>query len=139
MIKEQDLQIENVSGFKVRGHKVSATFEVVIAPLKWTEVEAVEFTNAVGNSHPDLLASRLFFEQSDADGEVLSPTPVERVRFRWIGELDGPQPREKVEAEFDSRQAVVVSMLSEAALTKADLSEAVITVTVGDDLSESDA
>ena len=113
MIKEHDVQAKVTSKYEVQGNKVSARFDVMIATLKWTEAQAVEFTDSVYKSHPDLYPYALAFEQSAEDGPVISPTPVERLQFRWIGELSGPEPREKIDEEFASRRQVVLSMLDD--------------------------
>ena len=113
VIKEHDIQAKVTSKYEVQGNKVSARFDVMVATLKWTEAQAVEFTDSVYKIHSDLYPYALAFEQSAEDGPVISPTPVERLQFRWIGELSGPEPREKVDEEFASRRQVVLSMLDD--------------------------
>lgn len=112
-LRDYDFISEVTSKFKVRGNQVSATFDVVVANLKWTEEDAAAFTKAVREEHSDLYAYRVRFEELTGDGEVLAPTTVERLSFRWIGELSGPEPREKVEAEFAARRQVVMAMLNQ--------------------------
>ena len=105
------IQVVNVSGFKVRGNQVGATFDLVVAPLNWSEAQAHSFEDALKESYPDLNPYRQTFEQVDTDGPVIAPTTVERLSIRWIGDLQGPVPREKVEAEFASRRQSVLSLL----------------------------
>ena len=113
MIRRHDIQVKVISNYEVRGKTVSASFDLVVATLKWTEAQAVEFTDGVYESHPDLYPCALACEQSAEDDPVISPTPVECLRFRWIGELSGPEPHEKVDEEFASRRQVVLSMLTD--------------------------
>ena len=112
MIKEHDVQVDNISKFGVRGNNISATFDVVIAALEWTEEQAVEFTNTVYDSNPDLFPYALQFEQIAGDEVEIGPTTVERMSFRWIRNLNAPEPREKLKEEFASRRQEVLSLLS---------------------------
>ena len=111
MTTAQGIQVVNVSGFKVRGNQVGATFDLVVAPFNWGEAQARSFEDALKESYPDLYPYRQTFEQVDTDGPVIAPTIVERLLIRWIGDLPGPVPREKVEAEFASRRQSVLSLL----------------------------
>lgn len=43
MATAQGIQVVNVSGFKVRGNKVGASFDLVVAPLNWSEAQALSF------------------------------------------------------------------------------------------------
>ncbi len=112
MIKEHDFQVENISKFGVRGNKISATFDVVIAMLNWTEAQASEFTNNVYENNPDLFPYAFQFEQITDDELEIGPTTVERMSFRWIRSLNGPEPREKLEDEFASRRQDLLLLLS---------------------------
>jgi len=111
MTTAQGVQVVNVSGFKVRGNQVGASFDLMVAPLNWREAEALSFEDALKESYPDLHPYRQTFEQSDADGPVIAPTTVERLSIRWIGDLPGPVPRKKVEAAFAARRQAVLSLL----------------------------
>lgn len=113
MIQDYDFKAEVTSEFKVRGNQVSATFDVLVPELEWTEDDAVAFTESVNDKHPDLYSYTLQFQELTGDGAMLMPTPVERLSFRWIGKLSGPEPREKVEAEFAARRQVVVALLNQ--------------------------
>ena len=105
------VQVVNVRGFKVRGNKVGASFDLVVAPLNWSEAQALSFAEALKESYPDLYPYRHTFEQFDTAGPVIAPTTVERLSIRWIGDLPGPVPREKVEAAFAARRQAVLSLL----------------------------
>ena len=113
MTKTHDFQVINVSEFKVRGNRVNATFYVVVAPLNWTEAQAIEFEGVLRERQPDLYCYALRYDESAGDGPIIAPIPVERLSFRWIGDLPGPAPRVKVEAEFASRRQALLSMLSD--------------------------
>ena len=113
MTKVHDSRVVNISGFKVRGNQVSATFDVVVAPLKWTEAQATEFKKVLRERQPDMYCYALRYDESAGDGPIIAPIPVERLSIRWIGDLPGPAPREKVEAEFASRRQALLSMLSD--------------------------
>ncbi len=112
MIKEHDFLVENISKFGVRGNKISATFDVVISGLKWSEAEASEFTKSVYESNPDLFPYSFQFEQITGDELEIGPTMVESMSFRWIRSINGPEPREKLEDEFASRRQELLSLLS---------------------------
>lgn len=114
MIKEQDFQDEITSGFKVQGERVSATFDVLIAALQWTKVQASAFTNAVYERNPDLFPYAFRFPERDvSEQDIIAPTAVERLSFRWTRDLTGPEPREKLEQEFASRRNLVLTLLSD--------------------------
>ena len=111
MAKAHEFQVVNISGFQVRGHRVSATFDVVVAPLNWTEAQGEAFEEIVNERFPELYCDTLRYDKSAGEGPVISPISVERMSFRWIGELAGPTPREKIEAEFAAQRQVVLTML----------------------------
>ena len=111
MTTAQGVQVAKVSGFKVRGNQVGATFDLVVAPLNWSEAEALSFEDALKECHPDLYPYRHTFAQFDTDDPVIAPTTVERLSIRWIGDLPGPVPREKVEPAFVARRRAVLSLL----------------------------
>lgn len=114
MIKEREFLDEITSGFKVQGERVSATFDVSIAALQWTNAQATAFTDQVYDCNPDLFPYALRFPELDmAEQDFIAPTAVERLSFRWTRELTGPEPREKLEDEFASRRQMVVDLLIE--------------------------
>ena len=108
-------QVENVSGFKVRGEQISATFDVVVTslPLPVTEEDVGIIDAILRDSHHGVYLYNYTFEDFDADGAVFSPTYVERLSFRWIGDLIRPRPREQVEAAFAAQKQAVLSCLND--------------------------
>jgi len=114
MNRERDFQAEITSGFKVQGDRVSATFDVLIAALQWTEAQATAFTGAVYESNPDLFPYALRYpEPLVGKLDVIAPAAVQRLSFRWTRELTGPEPREKLEQEFASRRKAVLTLLGD--------------------------
>ena len=113
MTKAHDVQVEKVRLLTVRGNEIDAAFVVMIAALKWSKAQADAFTDAVYERHPDLFAYDYHYEQLPDDAQTYRPTTVERISFRWLREINGPEPREKVEAEFAARRQVLLSMFSD--------------------------
>jgi len=54
MIQDYDFKEQVTSEFKVRGNQVSATFDILVSELQWTEEDAVAFMESVNDKHPDL-------------------------------------------------------------------------------------
>ncbi len=84
MTTAQGVQVVNVSGFKVRGNKVGAFFDLVVAQLNWSEALALLFEDRLKERYPDLNPYRQTFEQFDSGGPVIAPATVARLSIRQL-------------------------------------------------------
>ena len=114
MMQAHDVQIEKFSQFEVRGNEIELLFAVVVAALKWSKADAKAFARAARKRHPELDGYTYVYEKLPDDVQTYRPTTVDRIYFSWSREISGPEPRDKVEAEFSALCQALLSMVSDA-------------------------
>ena len=107
------LEIKNVSAIYVRGNEIAGEFDVMAITLNWTEDEANEFFRIVMHTAPDIHRNNIYIQPLSGDEQEICPSRITGLGFFWHRKLDGCESREKLEAEFASRQESVMKLLTE--------------------------